>query len=86
MALTAANLQKVAGADQQLWLYNTGDAIATVVASGYFNSVTDNLKQNDVMIVVGVTGGTRTVDVITVSSATAAATVTTTALEGSTAS
>lgn len=86
MALTAANLQKVAGADQQLWLYNTGDAIATVVASGYFNSVTDNLKQNDVMIVVGVTGGTRTVDVITVSSATAATTVTTTALEGSTAS
>jgi CheY-specific phosphatase CheX len=86
MALTAANLQKVAGADQQLWLYNTGDAIATVVASGYFNSVTDNLKQNDVMIVVGVTGGTRTVDVITVSSATAATTVTTTALEGVTAS
>ena len=85
MALTAANLQKVAGADQQLWLYNTGDAIATVVASGYFNDVTNNLKQNDVMIVVGVTGGTRTVDVVTVSSATAAATVTTTALEGSTA-
>ena len=50
MALTAANLQKVAGADQQLWLYNTADAIATVVASGYFNAVTDNLKQNDVMI------------------------------------
>jgi CheY-specific phosphatase CheX len=86
MALTAANLQKVAGADQQLWLYNTADAIATVVASGYFDSVTGNLKQNDVMIVVGVTGGTRTVDVITVSSATQAATVTTTALEGVTAS
>lgn len=86
MALTAANLQKVAGADQQLWLYNTGDAIATVVASGYFNDVTANLKQNDVIIVVGVTGGTRTVDVVTVSSATGATTVTTTALEGSTAS
>ena len=86
MALTAANLQKVAGADQQLWLYNTADAIATVVASGYFNSVTDNLKQNDVIIMVGVTGGTRTVDVLTITSATGAATVTSTALEGVTTS
>jgi CheY-specific phosphatase CheX len=86
MAFTSATLQKVAGADQQLWLYYSADAIATVVASGYFSTVTDNLKQNDIMIVVGSTGGTRTVDVVTVTSATAATTVTTTALEGSTAS
>ena len=47
------------------------------VASGYFNSATNELKQNDVIIAVGSTGGTRTVDMLVVSSATGAATVTT---------
>ena len=37
----------------------------------------DALKQNDLILVVGATGGTRTADLIVVSSATAAATVTT---------
>jgi hypothetical protein len=86
MAFTATTLQKVAGADQQLWLYYSADTAATATASGYFTTVTDNLKQNDVIIMVGVTGGSRTVDVLTVTSATGATTVTTTALEGVTSS
>jgi uncharacterized phosphosugar-binding protein len=86
MAFTPATLIKLAGAEPALHIYTNSDAIATVVASGYFNTVTDNLKQNDVILVVGSTGGTRTVDVVCVTSATGAATVTTTALEGVTTS
>lgn len=79
MALTAANLKLIAGSgDSNLFMYQSTDAIATIVGSGYFNSVTNNLKQFDIIICVGSTGGTATVDVITVSSATGAATVTTT--------
>lgn len=85
MALTATALFKVAGANPGLHIYKTADAIATVVASGYFNSVTDNLRQWDVIIVVSETGGTPKVDVITVTSADGATTVTTTATEGVTA-
>lgn len=86
MPFTPATLIKLAGAEPALHIYSNADAIATIVASGYFNTVTDNLKQNDVILCVGSTGGTRTIDVICVTSATGAATVTTTALEGVTAS
>jgi uncharacterized phosphosugar-binding protein len=85
MALDATKLFRVAGADPSLWIYKTADAVATVTASGYFNALTTQLKQHDVIIVVGSTGGTATVDVTCVTSATGAATVTTTALEGVTA-
>ena len=78
MALTATALKKIGGAgDSNLFMYQSTDAIATVIGSGYFNSVTNELKQFDVIMVVGSTGGTATVDVIIVSSATGAATVTT---------
>jgi hypothetical protein len=83
MALTIPTLSKIGGGLQQLHLYNTADAIATVLGSGYFNLVTNQLKQNDVILVVSKTGGTREFDAICVTSATDAATVTTTALEGS---
>lgn len=86
MPFTASTLYKLAGAEPGLWLYHNADAVATVVASGYFNTVTDNLKLNDVILCVGSTGGTRTIDVLTVTSASGAATVTTTALEGVTTS
>jgi hypothetical protein len=78
MAFTKATLKMVAtGGDQQLYIYNSADAISAIIGSGYFNTVTDRLKQNDIILVVGATGGTRTMDAIVVSSATAAATVTT---------
>lgn len=77
MALIASDLVKVAGAVRQLWIYQTADAIATVIASGYFNGATENLRQFDTILVVGSTGGTATVDLIVVTSATGAATVTT---------
>jgi hypothetical protein len=85
MALTATSLFKIAGANPGLHIYKTADTIATTTGSGYFNGVTDNLRQWDVIIVVSETGGTPKVDVITVTSADGAATVTTTATEGVTA-
>lgn len=78
MALDADNLFKVAGANPGLWMYKSTDAVATIAASGYFNDVTDNLKQFDVILCVGSTGGTATVDALVVTSATGAATVTST--------
>jgi hypothetical protein len=77
MAFDADLLYKIGGADPALWIHKTGvDAIATAAASGYFNTVTDNLKQGDVIIHVDT--NVPTVDVLMVSSATGAATVTTT--------
>lgn len=78
MAFAAADLHKVGGGVKSLYMYESADAVATIAASGYFNSATNSLKQDDVIIAVGSTGGTRTVDVLVVTSASGAATVTTT--------
>ena len=77
MAYSASNLKKIAGGATGIFYYDSVDAIGTIVGSGYFNSATNELKQNDIIIAVGSTGGTRTVDILVVSSATGAATVTT---------
>lgn len=76
MAYTATTLFKVGGANPGLWIYHSTDALAAIIASGYFSTSTNSLKQNDVILCVGATGGTRTVDMVVVSSATEAATVT----------
>ena len=61
MALTAANLKLVAGGGTgNVWHYTTADAPGTVAGSGYFNDVTANLKQYDMILVAGTTGGTVT--------------------------
>lgn len=83
MALSKTSLFKIAGVDPGLWIYKTTDAIATVTGSGYFNDATNELKQFDVIIVVDT--DTSTTDVIHVTSATGAATVTTSGVEGITA-
>ena len=74
-AFTAASMNRIQGGTVTLWLYATEDAIATVVGSGYFNNHTDFLNKGDVIIVADT--DTPTIDVITVSSASQAATVTT---------
>ena len=78
MALVATDLVKVAGGARQVWHYTSADAPATIATSGYFNAVTDNLRQYDTILTVGTTGGTVTVDVLVITSATGAATVTAT--------
>ena len=77
MAYSASTLFKVGGANPALWLYHSPDALSAMVASGYFSTSTNSLKQNDVILVVGVTGGTRICQMLVVASATGAAVVTT---------
>jgi hypothetical protein len=78
-------LIKMFGATNGFHLYKTADTIATVTGSGYFNSITAELRQHDVICVISETGGTPKIDFIFVTSATGAATVTTSATEGVTA-
>lgn len=84
MALDATKLFKMCGADPALFIYKAGaDTIATVTGSGYFNDATGQLKNGDVLLVVGNAGAS--IDSAVVTSATGAATVTTTGVEGITA-
>lgn len=84
MALDATNLFKIGGADPALWIYKSGaDTAATVTGSGYFNDVTARLHKGDVIAIVG--NAVASIDMAIVTSATGAATVTTTAVEGVTA-
>ena len=76
MALDRTKLYKVGGANPAMWIYHSTDVIGTIDDSGYFNNVTNELKQYDVIAVIGATGGTATIDLCTVTSATGAATVT----------
>jgi hypothetical protein len=78
MAFARSGLTKLAGGARQLHYYTSADAIATVVASGYFNDATNDLKQNDIVLSVTSTGGSQAVDLLVVTSATLAATVTVT--------
>lgn len=83
MALNKTKLYKIAGAKPGLWLYQSTDAVATVAASGYFNNATNELRQFDVIISVDTDAPT--VDLLVVTSADGAATVTTSGVEGITA-
>jgi len=84
MALDATNLHTIHAGVIQVHVYDAGaDTAATVTGSGYFNNVTDRLKNKDVILIVGNSGAS--IDSAIVTSATGAATVTTTAVEGVTA-
>ena len=76
MAYSATALLKVAGGARGIFYYSSTDALSTIVASGYFNDATNELKEHDIIFVVGSTGGTETVDMVVVTSATGASTVT----------
>tara|TARA_R110000824_G_scaffold81223_6_gene204182 strand:- start:4175 stop:4420 length:246 start_codon:yes stop_codon:yes gene_type:complete len=77
MAYSASALLKVAGGAKGIFFYSSTDALSTIVGSGYFNNATAELKEHDIIIAVGSTGGTETVDMLLVTSASGAATVTT---------
>ena len=81
MPFDRTKLQRTGGVNPQVHHYMAGaDTVAQVTASGYFNLVTDQLRQGDVMHVVA--NNLTTIDVIFVNSATGAAVVTTIATEG----
>ena len=81
MAYVASDLFKVGGANPGMWIYKSTEAVSAISGSGYFNSATNELKQFDVIVVISATGGSSpAIDLVTVTSATGAATVTTVAL------
>ncbi len=83
MAFVRSKFQHLGGAGEgQLYMYQTPDAHATVVANGYFNLVTDQIRQFDVILVVSSTGGAPAVENLIVTSVSSAATVITSATEG----
>ena len=77
MALSNVKLQAMCGAGlSRLWSYETPDALATVIASGYFNQRALELKQFDIIFLITSTGGTAALTAVTVTSATGAQPVT----------
>jgi hypothetical protein len=84
MALDATKLFKIGGAEPALFIYyGAADTAATMQASGYFNTVTDQLHKGDVIIMIG--NAYATIDMAFVNSTSGAATVTTIGVEGITA-
>jgi hypothetical protein len=77
MAFNPLNLERVAGGVRHVWIYRSTEGIGTVAASGYFNDAAAMLDQFDLIQVTSATGGTPRFDVLSVSSASRAATVTT---------
>lgn len=78
MAYSTDNpIKKIAEAGgNSVFFYSDGDAINDIIASGYFNSAYNQFKKGDIILCVGTNGGTPTVDILVISSATGAATVT----------
>ena len=76
MALDTTNLSRIGQGTNSVWMYHTTDAIATVVTDDYFfdagtapadgEDIRDSIRTNDVIMVVGATGGTHTVDLCVV--------------------
>lgn len=78
MALTEATLKCIASSNpNRVWTYETDDTVAAVVASAYFNNATEELRQGDIILASTDTDGTPDMTTVRVTSATAAATVTT---------
>jgi hypothetical protein len=74
MAYSADNMKRLNVGDESMYIYKSADAIATVAASGYFNSAYAELKKGDAIIVID--SSTPTIDICVVSSTTGATTVT----------
>jgi len=77
-AFDATNMNRIQAGTVTLWVYKTTDAIATVIASGYFNTHYQLVKENDIILCASSIGGVNAVDVLIVTSADGASTVTVT--------
>lgn len=69
MAFAASGVRVLGHSPNRLLIYDTADAIATVIAADYFLNYYEFLAPGDIIIVVGSNGGTRTVDVLVVQTA-----------------
>jgi len=81
MAFTASTFLPLSGMANsnapRHWTYTTADAKATVVGSGYFDSVAGVLNVNDLIWSVDANGGTQTFTLVLVDAISAANVVTT---------
>lgn len=77
-AFDSSNMNRMQAGSVTLWLYKSTDTLATIIASGYFSDHVDELRENDIILVVGSSGGTQTVDMLVVTSADNASPVTVT--------
>jgi hypothetical protein len=74
-AFDATNMNRLHSGTCTIWVYKTVEAIATVAGSGYFNNWTNELRNGDIIFVSDT--NVPTVDMLVVTSADNAATVTT---------
>lgn len=60
MAFSRSGLYQVgpAGSSPRLWMYNTADAVATVIAADYFLEAINELAVNDTILMVTSNAGT----------------------------
>jgi hypothetical protein len=76
MAFTKATLLPLSGMANsdapRHWTYGSADASATIVAADYFITAGDLLTVNDIIWAVGATGGTQTMTMLLVKTATTA--------------
>lgn len=70
----AANMNLGHFGTQRMWLYRSSDAIATVIGANYFDAHAELMRNGDVIIAVDV--NLNTVDLLMVSSADGASTIT----------
>jgi hypothetical protein len=77
MAFDAANLKLVDNMDPQVFKYWSNDLTGTITASGYFNSAYEKFHKGDLILIAGDVDGTAFTTQLAISSASAAATVTT---------
>jgi hypothetical protein len=74
---TTSPVKKIAEAGgNSVFFYISADVITDIDDSGYFDTDFANFKNGDVILTVSGVGGTQAIDVLTISSATAATTVT----------
>lgn len=78
MAYAASGLFKMAGfGKNSCYVYRSNDTVATIVASGYFNTIYTQLKNGDLFLLIADEDGTPGAQMCFVTSADGAATVTT---------
>ena len=74
-AFDATNMNRIQVGTLTLWVYKTVEAVATVAGSGFFNAYTNDLRNGDIILVSDT--NVPTIDMLVVTSADNAATVTT---------
>ena len=74
-AFDATNMNRIHIGTCTMWVYKTTEAVATVVASGYFNDYSDQFNNGDIIWVSDTT--LNLINTLGVTSADGAATVTT---------